>query len=137
MAFRSKLSSFSLEWVFELKPLGKLLLLSPRRDELAWAKTTFLPHYSTPVQPKPKIYPKQHTKHIHSKVGTTQSLEMHNRTKSMQNKLKIRNPSFHYMEKASRISRHPSKWVRQTTEQIHELKNSGTDLKWITMVNPS
>jgi len=107
MAFRSKPSSFSFERVFELKPLGELLLLSLRKDELAWGKTKVLPHCSTPVQLK--IDPKQHTKHIHSKVGTTPSLEMHNRTKSMQNKLKIRNSSFSYLEKASIISRHPSK----------------------------
>jgi len=89
MVHRSKLS-FSLERVLKQKTLGKLLLLSPRRDELAWAKITVLPHCSTPA--KPEIHPKK--MHIHSIVNTTQTPEMQNRTKNRQNKFKIRNPSF-------------------------------------------
>jgi len=94
MMRRSKLN-FSIERVLEQKTLGKLLLLSPRRDGLAWAKITVLPHCSTPA--KPEIHPKQQKMHIHSIVNTTQTPEMQNRTKNRQNKFKIRNPSFPYL----------------------------------------
>jgi len=95
MVRRSKLS-FLLERVLEQKTLDELLLLSPRRDEFAWAKITVLPHCSTPA--KPEIHPKQQTMHTHSIMNTTQTPEMQNRTKNRQNKFKIRNPSFPYLE---------------------------------------
>jgi len=62
--------------VLERKPLGELLLLSPRRDELAWAKITVLPHCSTPAKPeihpnrKPCIFIPSWTSHKHQKRKT-------------------------------------------------------------------
>jgi len=77
--FAQKLG-FPPERVLERKPMGKPLLLSPRWDELTWAKIVVLPHCSSPV--KSKIHPKQYTKHIHFKAGTIQSPEIHNKTQT-------------------------------------------------------
>jgi len=87
--------------VLEQKPLGELLLLSLRRDELTWAKVAVLPHCS-PLA-KPDIHPKQQPMHTHFIVNTTQAPKMQNRTKYRQNEFKIRNPSFPYLERASKI----------------------------------
>jgi len=56
--------------VFELKPLGELLLLSPRQDELAWAKIAVLSHCSTPA--KPETTKHFHTDHSHTNTFTFQ-----------------------------------------------------------------
>ena len=79
MVFRSKTWFFA--WASaRAKTHGQALVLSPRRDKLIWAKIAVLPHCSTPV--KSEIHPKQYTKHIHFKVGTIQSLRIHNKTQT-------------------------------------------------------
>jgi len=56
--------------------LGELLLFSPRRDDLAWAKKTVLPHCSTPLKldihpnSKPCIFFPSWTSHKHQKRKT-------------------------------------------------------------------
>jgi len=92
--------------VLEQKPLGELLLLSPRRDRIPWAKIAVLSHCSTPA--KPEIHPKQQAMYIHSIMNTTQTPRMQNKTKNRQNKSKTRNPSFPYLENASQRLGHPN-----------------------------
>jgi len=63
-----------------------------------------------------------HTPYIFIRLTTSSKYHSHtNWPKNRQNNFKYINPSSPYLEKASRISQHLSKWVLPTTKQIHDL----------------
>jgi len=134
MVFRSKLSF--LAWASaRAKLLGELLLLSPTRDELAWARIVVLTHCATPA--KPEIHPKQQPMHSHSIVNTTQPPKMQNRTQYRQNESKTGNPSLHYLERASNRPWHQIAKHSSFKGRFKSWKNSGIDLNEFIKTNPS